>query len=218
MSGATPQLLRRFGDPQRRAAVVSGGSHRGHVAPVARAHAAANLRARGLRLPGARALGAVAALPGAPAGAGHHLRPHRRVRLVEDRAARGRVRLDTGSTTRCRPWPTPSGSGRDVHADGDAPGLADPQAPGDPAGRARTATSATSARASTTTTPARSTASTPAASRREIAETLRAASGRRRLADRQRVGVPRHDALLRSAPAATPSASGWKRATGRSMR
>ena len=123
-----------------------------------------HLRARRLRLPGARALGAVAALPGAPAGAGHHLRPHRRVRLVA-----GSSRARASSTGHwlddaVEALADAERLSRDVHADGDPAGLADPQAPGDPAGRRRRATSATSARASTTTTPARSTASTPAAS------------------------------------------------------
>ena len=72
--------------------------------------------------------------PRAPARAGHHLRAHRRVRLVQDGAARGRVRLDL-ARRRGQSLADAERLDRDVHADRDAASLADPEAPGDPAGR-----------------------------------------------------------------------------------
>ena len=54
----------------------------------------------------------------------------------QDRAARGRVRLDLARRRGAGPGRRRPAH-RDVHADGDAPGVADPEAPGDPAGRGR---------------------------------------------------------------------------------
>ena len=131
-SGARPPPLRRFGGPPP--------AGRNHV----RRHSPWSRRSRRLHPPSPSASaitrstgrGSSGRLPGAHAGAGPDLRPHRRVRLVPDGAARRASSTGPGWTRRSSPWRAERLS-RAVHADRDAAGLARPEAPGDPAGRAR---------------------------------------------------------------------------------
>ncbi len=126
---------------------------------------------------------------------GPHLRPHRRVRLVEHRAGAGPARLGLARPRDGNTWRRRAAR-RALHANGHAAALADRAARGDPARRCRGARPRLRL-------PAPHHFLRPGLAGRRPAyhrarrRPLRQPPGARGLAARQRVRLPRHRALLR---------------------